>query len=148
MKTRKLLILAVLLLAGAARAELTAAEQEELWEQAQQAQENKNYGIALELYQQLAEAGHREAPERIGLMYEKGEGQPQDFVAAKNWFTKAILAGNKNGYGLIGYLYREGGPGLPKDLLHACVYYSKAGGGWLEGAEQVCPTELAAPTKD
>lgn len=51
---------------------------------------------------------------------------------------KQAAAGDSNGYGWIGYLYKKGGPGLKQDLEQACRYYQKAGFDWQTAAERTC----------
>ena len=116
----------------------TEAEQEQILAEAKVAYDKENYARALELFHQLAAVGHAEAMEYIGLMYQYGNGVALDYASAKEWFEMAGDAGRLNGYGWVGKLYEEGGPGLEKDLEQACRYYQKAGSKWQEEAEKVC----------
>ena len=113
-----------------ATARLSAAEQEKIWQEAQAATAcfppcKGDYPRALALYQQLAAGGHAKAMSEIGQMYLEGRGVNKDYAKAKEWYEKAIAAGDSDGYGWIGLLYEQGGPGLERDLEQACRYYRK-----------------------
>lgn len=56
--------------------------------------EQKNYRCALEWLQKAAEQGHAGAQNRLGVMYERGEGVPMDLVQAYVWFTRAAASQN------------------------------------------------------
>ena len=71
-------------------------------------------------------------------MYLQGKGVAKDYASAKRWYEKAGDAGHSLGYGWIGGLYEQGGPGLKKDLVQACHYYQKGGFAWQADAEKVC----------
>ena len=124
--------------AETATASLSAAEQEQIWREAEAADVEKNYARALELYHRLAAVGHARAMGSIGFMYLQGKGVAKDYASAKRWYEKAGDAGHSLGYGWIGGLYEQGGPGLKKDLVQACHYYQKGGFAWQADAEKVC----------
>ena len=67
-----------------------------------------------------------------------GPGIEQNYATAKQWYEKAIAAGDSHIYGWIGRLYEQGGPGLEQDLEQACSYYKKAGPLWEKKAERTC----------
>ena len=50
----------------------------------------KNIAQAVLIYNQAAEKGCAEAAYRLGELYEKGEGLPQDYQRAIDWYTKAV----------------------------------------------------------
>ena len=104
---------------------LSKEEQKQIFEEAEAADDEKNYARALELYQRLAAAGHGEAMYRIGKMYRWGEGVAKDYASAKRWYEKAGDAGYSDGYWWIGWLYREGGPGLEQNYATAKKWYEK-----------------------
>lgn len=56
--------------------------------------EQTNYRCALEWLHKAAEQGHAGAQNRLGVMYERGEGVPVDLVQAYTWFTLAAAAQN------------------------------------------------------
>ena len=56
--------------------------------------EKKNHRCALIWLQKAAEQGHAGAQNRLGVMYERGEGVRVDMVEAYRWFTIAAAGGN------------------------------------------------------
>ena len=50
----------------------------------------KNIAQAVLIYNQAAEKGCAEAAYHLGELYEKGEGLPQDYQRAVDWYTKAV----------------------------------------------------------
>ncbi len=109
---------------------LSEAEQKKIFEEAKAASAREDYDRALELYERLADAGHAEAMESIGLMYKygygvHGYGVARDYASAKEWFEKAGDAGDSDGYRWIGWLYGEGGPGLEQNCATAKKWYEK-----------------------
>lgn len=50
----------------------------------------KNLAQAVLIYSQAAEKGCAEAAYHLGELYEKGEGLPQDYQRAIDWYTKAV----------------------------------------------------------
>ena len=56
--------------------------------------EQKKYACALVWFRKAAEQGHAGAQNRLGVMYERGEGVPMDLVQAYIWFTRAAAAEN------------------------------------------------------
>ena len=50
----------------------------------------KNLAQAVLIYSQAAEKGCAEAAYHLGELYEKGEGLPQDYQRAVDWYTKAV----------------------------------------------------------
>ncbi len=45
-----------------------------------------DYAVALKEWKPLAEQGHAGAQHNLGLMYDDGEGVPQDYVQAVVWY--------------------------------------------------------------
>jgi hypothetical protein len=56
---------------------------------ARAAYERGNYATALWLFGRLAEQGNADAQYNLGLMYNTGQGVPQDYVQAYMWLTLA-----------------------------------------------------------
>ena len=57
---------------------------------------------------QLAEQGNADAQYRLGCMYRKGEGVPQDYDLARRWFEKAIAQGHADALNDFGEMYYYG----------------------------------------
>ena len=53
-----------------------------------------DYEAAYRLIKPLAEQGIPEAQFNLGLMYDKGQGVPQDYAEAVKWYRKAAEQGN------------------------------------------------------
>ena len=127
-----------------ATARLSAAEQEKIWQEAQAAAacfppREGDDRRALALYQQLAAGGHAKAMSEIGQMYLEGRGVNKDYAKAKEWYEKAIAAGDPEGYWWLARLYKQGRPGLERNYATAKRYYEQAvaagdsDGYWLIG---------------
>ena len=75
--------------------------------------------------QRLANQGDADAQYMLGLMYAKGEGVPQDYAKARQWFEKAANQGNADAQYGIGWMYYEG-EGVPQDYAKARQWFEKA----------------------
>ena len=53
----------------------------------------KDYALAAQLFRPLAEQGNAKAQYNLGLMYDKGQGVPQDAQEAVKWYRKAAERG-------------------------------------------------------
>ena len=84
-----------------------------------------DYATALQLNLPLANAGDAVAQFNIGLMYDKGNGVPQDYAEAAKWFRKAADQGLAVGQFNLGVSY-ERGQGLRQDYAEAAKWYRKA----------------------
>ncbi len=74
-----------------------------------------------------AERGDADAQYRLGRMCAKGEGVPQDYMLAVEWFRKAAEQGNAKGQNALGTMYASG-TGVPQDYVQAIAWYRKAAG--------------------
>jgi TPR repeat protein len=81
-----LILVISLLVAGPAIAEP--------FEDATKAYYRGDYETAYRLIKPLAEQGLPEAQFNLGLMYDKGQGVPQDYAEAVKWYRKAAEQGN------------------------------------------------------
>ena len=52
-----------------------------------------DYATALHAWQPLAEQGDARAQYNLGVMYAEGEGVPQDYKAAVQWYRRAAEQG-------------------------------------------------------
>lgn len=109
--------LGVLLSAGAARAQN--------WEAAEAALNRGDYAAALKELYPLAEAGDDYAQGLLGLMYDRGDGVPQDKVEAVRWYRMAADQGNVVGQVSLGLMYLKG-DGVPQDKVEAVRWYQMA----------------------
>ena len=82
---------------------------------------------ALKWFKLAAEGGNPDAEYMLGLRYELGDGVPQSYAVAANWFLKAAehvpnLGGAAQGRNGLGILYMDG-DGVPKDYVQACMWF-------------------------
>lgn len=85
----------------------------------------KSTETSLELYKKAAEKGDAEAQFKIGVMYDNGDGVPQDFKQAMVWYKKAAVQGNVNAQYNIGVLYNLG-QGVSKNYIETMSWYRRA----------------------
>jgi TPR repeat protein len=62
-------------------------------EDGEAARDRKDYATALRLFRSLAEQGDPTAQEHLGVMYENGQGLPQDYAEAVLWYRRAVGQG-------------------------------------------------------
>ena len=60
-----------------------------------------------------------------GLMYDNGEGVPEDDATAVKWYTKAAEQGNADAQYNLGLCMTDG-RGVPEDDATAVKWYTKA----------------------
>jgi len=73
----------------------------------------------------LAEDGDAEAQFNLGVMYDDGEGVPQDYKEAFKWYTKSAEQGVAEAQHNLGWMYDKG-EGVPQDQKEAVKWYRKA----------------------
>jgi len=56
-----------------------------------------DYETALRLMRPLAEQGYAKVQYNLGVLYEKGQGVPQDYKEAMKWFRLAAEQDNASG---------------------------------------------------
>ena len=84
-----------------------------------------DYATELRLLRPLAEQGDADAQLSLGDMYGDGNGVPQDFTQATQWYRKAAEQGNVNAQFDLGILY--GGPqGAPHSNVQSAQWFRKA----------------------
>jgi TPR repeat protein len=72
-----------------------------------------------------AEAGDAEAQNLLGVMYDYGEGVPQDYAVAARWHRLAADQGHAEAQYQLGGRYWRG-QGVPQDYVQAHMWYSLA----------------------
>ena len=92
----------------------------------QAAYERGDYKTALQLLHPLAEDGDARAQYMVGLAYDLGNGVPQDYTKAANWYRKAALQGAPDARASLGALYARG-QGVPQDYAQAAKWWRMAG---------------------
>ena len=81
--------------------------------------------LTLPEIQQRARAGNAGAMIRLGDLYEQGQGVPQNYDIARQWYEKAADKGFRAAMGRLGELYLRGF-GVPKDNVMARHWFEKA----------------------
>ena len=95
------------------------------FEDAAAARGSGDYATALRLLRPLADQGIADAQYYLGLMYDKGEGVPQNYAAAAAWYRKAADKGASDAQYNLGNMYFKG-QGVPQDFAAAASWYRKA----------------------
>ena len=72
-----------------------------------------------------ANAGYASAQNKLGYMYEKGEGVTKDYAEALKWFRKAAEQGNAKAQYNLGVMYING-EGVTQDYAEALKWFRKA----------------------
>lgn len=111
-----ILILSILL-AGPAGAETI--------DDAARAHHRGDYKAARRLVTPLAEQGSPKAQSLLGYMHDRGQGVPQDFAEAAEWYRKAAEQGYAPAQHNLGSMYDKG-QGVPQDFAEAVRWYRKA----------------------
>ena len=62
---------------------------------------------------------------QLGYLYDRGIGVSKDYAQARQWYEKAMAAGDAIAMNNLGYMY-EAGNGVPKDLNRARDLYAQA----------------------
>jgi len=83
-----------------------------------------NYKTALKEFR-LVEQGDAMAQYNLGLMYDNGEGVPEDHTEAVKWYRKAAEQGLAKAQFNLGLMY-DNGRGVPEDHTEAVKWYRKA----------------------
>ncbi|MGV7230061.1 MAG: tetratricopeptide repeat protein, partial [Nitrospirales bacterium] len=81
-----------------------------------------DYATALSEFLPLAQQGDVKAQFNMGILYEKGQGVPQDFQEAFRWYYLAAAQGDASTQNVLGMLY-EYGQGVPQDYPQALYWY-------------------------
>ena len=84
-----------------------------------------DFAKAMREWQPLAEQGNARAQFYLGLLYENGDGVPEDYKKAREWYEKSAAQGEANAQFYLG-LMSAFGRGGPLDLVQAHMWYSLA----------------------
>ena len=89
------------------------------------AAQNGDFATALKEWKPLAEEGNANAQHNLGLMYQKGEGVPQDYKEAVRLYKLAAEQGNANAQTNLGLMYVQG-KGVIQDYVYAHMWWNIA----------------------
>ncbi len=67
-----------------------------------------DYETAYQEFSALADRGDSKAMVTLGMFFYNGDGFPQDYDKAMDWFLRAMALGNGDAYNNIGVMYRDG----------------------------------------
>jgi hypothetical protein len=73
----------------------------------------------------LAERGNAKALGLLGFLYEHGFGEPQDYDAAADFYTRGAVQGNAFAQAMLGLMYDKG-HGVPLDVILAYKWLNLA----------------------
>jgi hypothetical protein len=82
-----------------------------------------DYATALRFIRPLADQGRAAAQFKLGFMYAKGEGVPQDDVEAMKWIRLAARQGNAEAQNALGIRYAESDGVVPQDYFRAYMWF-------------------------
>jgi TPR repeat protein len=105
-------------------------------------------------YLKAADQGDAGAEFNIGVMYDNGQGVPQDYKQALTWFRKAADQGDAVAQYNLGVMYGNG-QGVPQDDIQAHMWWSLAAVSGNENAiknrdkvaEKMTPAQIADAQK-
>jgi hypothetical protein len=89
------------------------------------AYQSGDYATALSEWTPLAKQGDAPAQHNLGVMYENGQGVPQDYKIAVKWYRLAAEQGDAFAQSNLGLMYRQG-QGVPQDDKTAVKWYRLA----------------------
>jgi TPR repeat protein len=89
------------------------------------AYERGDYATAARLWLSMADNGNTDAQIRLGDMYDKGQGVPQNYVLAVKWYRKAADQGDAKAQFKLGSMY-ELGWHVPENDPKAAFWFQKA----------------------
>ena len=97
-----------------------------------------DYVKALRLFRIAAEKGKISsglAQYSLGLMYDEGQGVPQDYAEAVKWYRKAAEQGHARAQNNLGAMYYKG-RGVPQDYAEAHMWFNLAASRFPPGEDR------------
>ena len=80
-----------------------------------------DFGTAIREWTPLAEQGLAEAQCRLGMIYDFGQGVPQDSKTAVKWYTLAVEQGDAGSQYNLSLMYAKG-RGILQDYIYAHMW--------------------------
>ena len=84
-----------------------------------------DYDIALREWKPLAEQGYALAQSNVGVMYNRGQGVPQNYTEAVRWYRAAAEQGFARAQDNLGWMYNNGW-GVLEDYAEAARWFRAA----------------------
>ena len=110
---------------------------------------NGDYATALKEWKPLAEEGDVDAQYYLGVLYDNGDGVPQDYKEAVRWYKLAAEQGDVDAQYNLDFIHRKG-LGVPQDDKEAVWYDNQFTINLVISGLFVMPvsyTHLTLPTK-
>ena len=114
----------------------TAAVWAEELDDANKAYERGDYATSLKIYHSLAAKGDARAQANLGVMYDKGQGVPQDDFVAAQWYRRAARQGIARAQFNLGTLLAKGSNGVPPDYVRSHMWFDVAAKTYPESATE------------
>jgi uncharacterized protein len=95
------------------------------YQEATDAFDKGNSLIALQEFQALADVNDARGQYGLGIMYDLGEGVPQNAEQAAKWYQLSAVQGYADAQNNLGVMY-EDGEGVPRNYDEAMKWYRKA----------------------
>ena len=95
------------------------------FQEGMEAYRNENYVYAYDEFRALAISGDAAAQYRLAVMYEKGQGVPQDINQAAVWYLNAATQDDARAQFAIAEMYTKG-RGVPQSDKQAMTWYIEA----------------------
>ncbi len=95
------------------------------FDQAKTAHERGDYAAEVAIFRPMAEKGSAIAQFNLGVLYDRGQGVPQDNALAMQWYRKAAEQGLPQAQVNLAIMYEEG-QGVPVDNVQAYLWYALA----------------------
>lgn len=102
---------------------LSGTAQAQDWDKGRLAWLAGDYATALQEFRPLAEQGNVNAQFALGVMYDEGQGVPQDYEEAAKWWRNSAEQGDADAQFNIGFMY-EFGNGVIQDKVLAHMWYN------------------------
>jgi uncharacterized protein len=93
-----------------------------------------DFGGAEKWYRLAANQGHEMAQLSLGMMYETGDGVPQDYAESMKWYRLAANQGHETAQYVIGRMYYNG-EGVPQDYAESMKWYRLAANQGVDSAQ-------------
>ncbi len=90
-----------------------------------EASQRGDYATALREWKPLAEQGDASAQYNLGLMYDSGEGVPEDDKEAAKWYRRAAEQEDADAQTNLALMYGKG-KGVPQDYVLAYMWINLA----------------------
>jgi TPR repeat protein len=118
------------------------------------AYQSGDYATALREWEPLAEQGLANVQYNLGVMYDKGQGVPQNYKIAVKWYRLAAEQGTAFSQGNLGVMYALG-KGVMQDNVYAQMWGNigasngNENGGKLRDlvAKEMTPADISAAQK-